>query len=151
MVVRRPSVPGSRATNRGPFGVDVGSRKEVAKVMRDIRKIAPGAAKELRANFKKAATPVLNDARKRQPKKTGRLRRQTKIRVSRGRVEIRSSAPHARISEFGGRHPLWGDFDKWVPHEAQPAIMPAAKAGRAEFIKQANAAVYTACKKAGFR
>jgi HK97 gp10 family phage protein len=139
------------ATNRGPFGVDVQSPKQLGKLMRDLRKVAPDVAKETRAKFKKAATPVLNDAHKRQPKKTDELRRKTKIRIGRGRVEIRSSAPHARISEFGGRHPLWGDRDKWVEQKAQPAIFPAAAAGRQQFVKEAKAAVYVACKKAGFK
>lgn len=127
------------------------SRRELNALFRDLRKVAPEVAKETRKSFKTAATPILNNARKRQPKLTGELRRKTKIRIARGRVEIRSSAPHARISEFGGRHPAWGNREKWVDQKAQPAIFPAVDAGRAEFIRKANAAVYVACKKAGFK
>lgn len=150
MAVRRAAVPGSRATNSGPFGVDVTSQKELAKLFRDLRKVAPEVAKATRKRFKVAAQPILDDARRRQPRRSGELRRKTKIRIARGRVEIRSSAPHARISEFGGRHPLWGDRDQWVNHPASPAIFPAVKAGRAQFIQKAKEAAYLGCKEAGF-
>ncbi len=150
MAVRRAAIPGSRATNRGSFGVDVQSRKEVAKLLRDLKKVSPAVAKTTRKRFKAAAQPILDDARRRQPKRTGELRRKTKIRIGRGRVEIRSSAPHARISEFGGRHPLWGDRDRWVTQPAHPAIFPAVKAGRAEFVQKAKEATYRGLKEAGF-
>ena len=130
--------------------MDTSSQKDLARFMRDLRKVAPEVAKETRKRFKKAATPVLNDARKRQPKKTGELRRKTKIRIARGRVEIRSSARHARISEFGGRHPLWGR-DQWVQQDPVPAIFPAADAGRPKFIQEARAAVDLGAKEAGFK
>jgi hypothetical protein len=131
--------------------VDKQSARDMARLFRDLRKASPAVAKETRARFKKAATPALNDARSRQPKLSGNLRRKTKIRISRGRVEIRSSAEYGRISEFGGRHPLWGDRDKWVKHEASPAIFPAANAHRQKFINAANAAVIDAMRKVGRR
>lgn len=141
---------GSRATNSGPVSVDISSQKDLAKFMRDLRKIAPAVAKETRKRFKEAATPILNDARSRQPKDTGELRRKTKIRIARGRVEIRSSARHARISEFGGRHPLWGR-DQWVKQDPAPAIFPAVDAGRGRFIQAAKSAVDLGAREAGFK
>lgn len=141
----------NRGSNTGPFSVDPASSKDVQKLMRELRKVAPEVAKQTRARFKAAATPILNDARRRQPKKTGELRRKTKIRIARGRVEIRSSAPHARISEFGGRHPVYGNREVWVNQPAAPAIFPAADAGRSEFIRQAEHAVELAVKEAGWR
>jgi hypothetical protein len=141
---------GSRATNSGPLSVDPSSQKDLAKFMRDLRKVAPAVAKETRKRFKDAATPVLNDARSRQPKKTGELRRKTKVRIARGRVEIRSSARHARISEFGGRHPNWGR-DDWSRHDPVPAIFPAVDAGRPRFIQAAKSAVDLGAKEAGFK
>lgn len=133
------------------LGVDPNSKKAVVKLMADLRKSAPEVAKETRRRFRAAAQPTLEDARSRQHKRSGELRRKTRIRVTRGVVAIVSTAPHARINEFGGRHPLWGDREHWVPQQAVPAIWPAVQQHRAEFLKQADAAVYTAMKKAGFK
>lgn len=141
----------NRASNSGPFGVDVSSDKQMKALMRDLRKVAPEVAKQTRKRFKAAATPILNDARRRQPKATGELRRKTKIRIARGRVEIRSSARHARISEFGGRHPVYGNRDVWVKQDPAPAIFPAVDAGRAGFIREAERAVDLAVREAGWR
>jgi len=140
----------NRASNSGPFGVDPGAPKELQKFMRDLRQFSPELAKETRKRFKDAASPVLADAKKRQPRRTGELRRKTKVRIARGRIEIRSSAPHARVSEFGGRHPVYGNREVWVRQPAAPAIFPAVAAGKGEFIKQAEVAVWVAAKKAGF-
>jgi bacteriophage HK97-gp10 putative tail-component len=144
-------MPSRGKTGSGPLGIDVSSQKDIAKMLRDLRKIEPAVAKATRARFKRAAKPVLEDAKRRQPKLTGELRRKTKIRFTRGRVEIRSSARHARISEFGGRHPVYGNREVWVKQEPAPAIFPAVAAGRSEFVKQAEAAVYVAAKEAGWR
>ena len=137
-------------SGRGSFGIDPRSPKDVQKLMRDLRKIDPELVKETRKRFKSAAGPALADVRRRQPSRSGRLRRQTKIRVTRGRAEIRSSAPHARISEFGGRHPLWGR-DQWVNQPPSPAVFPGTAAHRADFVRQAEAALVVAATKAGFR
>jgi hypothetical protein len=144
-------MPSRNRSNSGPFSVDPSSSKDLQKFMRDLRKLAPAVAKETRKRFKTAASPILNDARSRQPKKTGELRRKTKVRIARGRVEIRSSAPHARISEFGGRHPVYGNREVWVNHRAAPAIFPAVDAGREKFIQAAKSAVDLGAREAGFK
>jgi HK97 gp10 family phage protein len=132
-------------------GVDPRSKKDVQKLFTQLRKVAPEVGKETRRRFKSAAQPTLADARSRQPERTGELRRKTRIRTSRGVVAIVSSARHGRISEFGGRHPVHGHRDRWVQQKAQPAVFPAVAEGRSRFIKEANVAVLTALKKAGFR
>jgi hypothetical protein len=143
-------MPSRRGSNTGPFSVDPASSKDLQKFMRDLRRVAPEVAKQTRKRFKAAATPVLNDARSRQPKKTGELRRKTKVYVSRGRVEIRSRARHARISEFGGRHPNWGR-DDWSKQPPAAAIFPAVEAGRPRFIEEAKSAVDMGAREAGFK
>lgn len=130
--------------------IDPQSAKDVQKLLRDLRKFSPELARETRAKFKSAAGPALADVKRRQPVRSGQLRRKTKIRVVRGRVEIRSSAPHARISEFGGRHPNWGR-DDWTKQPAAPAVFPGTAAHKADFVRQAEAAVDAAARKAGFR
>lgn len=137
-------------SNTGPVSIDPASSKDIQKLLRELRKFSPELAKETRAKFKRAAGPALADVKKRQPQKTGELRRKTKVRFARGRVEIRSSAPHARIQEFGGRVQLWGR-DQWVPYKAQPAVFPAAQEHRADFIRKAADAVDSAARKAGFK
>lgn len=143
-------MPSRGGSNSGPFSVDPSASKELQKFMRDLRKMAPEVAKQTRKRFKSAASPVLSDARSRQPKKTGELRRKTKVRFSRGRVEIVSSARHARISEFGGRHRNWGR-DDWSRQEPSPAIFPAVDAGKSKFIQAAKSAVDQGAKEAGFK
>lgn len=134
-----------------PLGVDPASKKQMAKLMTDLRKSAPDVAKETRRRFRNAAKPALAEARNRQPSRTGALRRKTRIRTTRGITAIVSSVPYARISEFGGRHPAWGDREHWVVQAPVPAIWPAVQQRRADFIREANAAVYTGLKKAGFK
>jgi hypothetical protein len=132
------------------IGVDASSAKDLQRFMRELRKFSPELAKETRAKFKTAAGPALADVRRRQPVRSGELRRKTKIRVARGRVEIRSSAPHARISELGGRRQLWGR-DQWMAQKAAPAVFPGTAAHRDDFVRQAGDAVSVAAKRAGFK
>lgn len=133
------------------LGVDPSSKKAMAKLMADLRKSAPEVGKETRRRFRAAARPVLDEARNRQHQRSGELRRKTRIRVTRGMVAIVASAKHARINEFGGRHPLWGDRGHWVAHKANPAIWSTVQERRKDFLKEADAAVYQAMKKAGFK
>jgi bacteriophage HK97-gp10 putative tail-component len=133
------------------FGLDPNSKKDMAKLMANLRKIAPDVAKKTRARFKAAAEPTLAKIHERQPKRTGELRRKTKISIRRGVTAIVSSADHSRISEFGGRHPLWGDREHWVNQPAVPAIFSTVREDRAHFLKEADNAVYQACREAGFK
>lgn len=134
-----------------PLGVDPASKKQMAKLMADLRKSAPEVAKETRRRFRNAAKTALAEARSQQPKRSGELQRKTRIRTTRGMTAIVSSVRYARISEFGGRHPLWGDRDHWVAQPATPAIWPAVQQNRSDFVREANAAVYNSLKKAGFK
>lgn len=131
--------------------VDKASTRDLQRLFRDLRKASPAVAKETRLRFKKAAGPTLADARRRQKKDSGELRRKTKVSVRRGVTAIQSTAKHGRINEFGGRHPLFGDWEHPITQEANPAIFPAVEAHRQQFINEANAAVITAMRKVGRR
>lgn len=133
------------------FRVDGVTEKELQSLFRKLRRTAPETAKEIRRRFRAAAKPALATARAKQSKRSGELRRKTRIVTTSGVVAIRSSARHGRVSEFGGRHPLFGDREHWYPHVAVPAIRQAVDAHKAEFTRQANAALYTELRKAGFR
>lgn len=131
-------------------GIDPSSKRDLARLMKDLNKTAPAVGKETKKRFKDAAQGTLAKVKNLQPRRTGALSRRTKISVTKGVTAIRSSVPYARISEFGGRHPLWGVTKHWVAHPATPAIWPAVQEDRAEFMRQADRAVYAAMKEAGF-
>jgi hypothetical protein len=130
--------------------IDRLSVTDLRRLYRDIRKISPETAKEVRTRFKKAAEPTLEDTRRRQPERTGELKRKTRIYVARGTVTIRSRAQHARTSEFGGHVRLWGT-ERRFDYPAHPAVLPAAAEKRQKFVNEANAALIDACKKVGMR
>jgi hypothetical protein len=123
---------------------------DMRRLFTRLRKASPEVAKETRVRFKKAAEPTLAKVKARQPEDTGELKRKTRIYVARGMVTIRSRAPYARPSEFGGRVQLWGR-DKWVNYKASPAVLPATAEDRQRFVNEANAAVIDAYRKVGFR
>lgn len=118
---------------------------------RDLKKFEPAVAKALRARLKKAVDDVAQDARRRAPRRSGRLVKGIKASVTNKGAALVSKSPHARISEFGGRHPVYGNRDVWVAHPARPHIYPAVRAGRATVNREALAALDTAIKESGFQ
>lgn len=124
---------------------------ELRSVLKDIRGISPDLAKALRRNLRAEAKKVSDDARRRAPKKSGKLARSISPRVSsNGQSSIVSKSKYSKIHEFGGRHPVYGNFDKWVAQEARPYMLPAVKEGKEDFFKAADAALKEAAKKARF-
>ena len=130
--------------------IDNQSITDMRRLFTRLRKVSPETAKETRKRFKAAATPTLAKVKANQPKDTGELRRKTRVYVSRGMVSIRSRAPHARVSEFGGRVQLWGR-GQWVDYKAQPAVLPAAAEDRQRFVNEANKALIDALRKVDFK
>jgi hypothetical protein len=125
---------------------------ELRKFMRDLKKVSPALAKELRKSFRGSAKKVSDQARRNAPRKTGKLARSITPRVSSaGVAAVVAKAPHARITEFGGRHPVFGNKEKWVEHQAHPYLFSAAEQHRGEFLRQADLAVKKAAREAGFR
>lgn len=119
--------------------------------LKDLRKLSPELANEVRRRFRKAARTVALDARAKAPRQSGRLARGIQPRVdSKGNAAIISKAPHARTVEFGGRHPLWGDRDRWVAQKAQPHIRPAVDENRDWFVREAEHAIHVVAQKAGY-
>ncbi len=130
--------------------VDSASVTDMRRLFTRLRKASPEVAKATRQRFKKAATPTLAKVKAKQSKDTGELRNKTRVYVARGMVTIRSRAPHARVSEFGGRVRLWGR-DEWVDYKATPAVLPAAAEDHQRFVNEANAALIDALRKVGFK
>lgn len=130
-------------------GVNAQSKRDIQRVFKKLKELEPNLAKETRRRYRAAAGPVLADAKGRQPEKSGALKAGTRIQIRGGVTAIVSSAPHARISEFGGRRRVFGR-DVWVDQPASPAIWPAMSDGRARFLNESRAALYAALKKAGY-
>ncbi len=125
---------------------------EMRKFFRQLKGISPDLAKAARRQFRAEAKKVSDDARRRAPRKTGKLARGISPRVSSsGAASIVAKAPHSRMHEFGGRHPVFGNRNVWVYQAARPYVLPAVEAGRESFFKAADAALAEAVRKAGFQ
>lgn len=122
----------------------------LSEFLRDLKKLEPEVSKGFRTRLRKAVKVVADDARRRAPKKSGKLAKGIVPSVTNTGVVLRSKAPHARMHEFGGRHRVFGR-DVWVFQPAQPHVFPAVKDGRAEVDKEALAALDDAIKEIGFR
>ncbi len=131
--------------------VDKSTPRELRTFLADLKKIDPEARKRLQRRFRTAAQRVAADARGRQKSVSGNLRKQTRAGARGGQAEVRSRARYSRISEFGGRHLVFGRRDSWVYEKPQPAVFPAVEAGRDEYIKDANTALFEALRGANFK
>jgi hypothetical protein len=111
---------------------------------RDLAAISKDANREAIKAIRVAAEPVRRDAARRAPRsaqvpkgrKTVRgtpsrkhLADSLRISVARNRVRIVSNLAHARVVHDGGRHPLFGNREHWVPVRPNPFIARAAEAG----------------------
>lgn len=113
------------------------------ELRRDIAAISKDANREALKAIRLAAEPVRRDAARRAPRSakvpagrktvTGRASRlhladSLKVSVAKGRVSIRSPLAHAKVVHWGGRHPVFGNREKWVPVRPNPFIARAAEA-----------------------
>jgi phage gpG-like protein len=119
--------------------------------MRDLKKLDPALNKTFRTRLRNAVKEITADAARRAPRKSGKLARGIKPSVTNKGAALASRAPHARIHEFGGRHPVFGHKDRWVFQPAQPHIFPAVRAGQEEIRKESLAALDDAMREVGFR
>jgi HK97 gp10 family phage protein len=138
----------------GRAGGGTGASIEIeglAQFMRDLKKFEPEVSKQFRFRVRKVVKTVADDARSRAPKDSGKLSKGIVPSVTNTGARLISKAPHARIHEFGGRHPVFGHMDRWVFQPARPHIFPAVAAGREEVNKEALAALDDAIEEIGFR
>lgn len=119
--------------------------------LRDLRKFEPAVSKEFRTRLREAVAVIARDARRRAPRKSGALARKIVPSVTGKGAALLSKARHARIHEFGGRHPVFGNRENWVFQPARPHIFPAVEAGREEVNREALAALDDAIAEIGFR
>jgi phage gpG-like protein len=74
----------------------------VKEFQRDLRRMQPEVAKELRQEIKAGAGPILASARLSAPKLSGTLARSIKLSVTARGVSIYSTVPYAPVVHWGG-------------------------------------------------
>lgn len=97
-----------------------------------LREISTEVRREIRPAIKKAAEPIVRDAKK-NASWSSRIPKAIRVSVLKRGVEIRVSAkkaPHARVLEgiTGNRtfrHPLFGNRERWFDQKTRPFLTPA--------------------------
>lgn len=135
---------------------------ELQQLVKDLGKIPPDLRKALRPALKKAASPMLADAKRRAAYST-RIPKAIRIAVtySKKTAGVRlivnaKRAPHARTLENLGqrgtfRHPVFGDRETWVNQDARPFLFPAVFAHAPAISKAIDATVERVATEHGFK
>lgn len=134
---------------------------ELQALVKDLGKVPPELRKALRPALKKAAEPMLADAKRRASYST-RIPKAIRIAVSYSKkkagvrlVVNAKRAPHARPLENLGqrgtfRHPVPGNGDIWTAQQAKPFLFPAVFAHAEVVSKRIDATVEQVAKDLGF-
>ncbi len=137
-------------SRRGGGGSGVSVNIEgLDQFLRDLKRFEPELSKDFRRRLRAIVEEVAKDARSRAPKKSGKLTKGIRPSVTNTGARLLSKAEHARIHEFGGRHPVFG-HDRWVYQTATPHIFPAVNAARETVGTEALAALDEAIAQIGF-
>ena len=119
---------------------------ELKKFRQDLKRFPDNLEKTVDKRWRGVLDEIVADARKRAPRLTGRLARG--IRPEGGQViGIVSTAPHAGIFEFGGKHPVFGRKTAPVIQTARPYLFPAVKSNEEKLIKVSEDAVTETAEK----
>lgn len=134
----------------------------------DLGEIPKHLRRELRPALRRAAGPILQDARRRASWSTripGAIRITTSFSGRRPGVRLvvdSRKAPHARPYEMGSkrsrnlRHPVFADPDEdredwtWVNEPRRPFFFPSVNDGKPGVVAESNAAVLAAVRARGF-
>lgn len=129
------------------------------EIRRDLKRYSPELNKALNKNFKELVKKVVVLAQNLSPKlqgemppgrTAGALAKGIKPVVTQSTVAITSKAPHARIFEFGGRHPVFGN-DTWVFQPKMAYLFPAVDQSGSDVSEAAEQALEQARREAGFK
>ena len=139
-----------RGANRASGGGVKVEIEGINEFLRDLKKFEPEVSKGFRKHIRGVVEKVAVDARRRAPKKSGKLAKGIRPSVTNKGASLLSKAPHAKIFEFGGRHPVFGHRDRWVYQPAKPHIFPAVRENE-QFVKsEMLAALDEAISEIGF-
>ena len=132
----------------------VADTKQLARLSRDLIKVAPTVWAECRLALRAAGEVVASDARGRagfSPPSQASIR----IRTGRGNVKVQAggdAAPEAAALENRGkghpRHPLFGDRNHWYTNNTPAFLAPAFDAHREEVLAMMEDAVTHAVERA---
>lgn len=142
-------MPRGQGRAGGGEGVSV-EIEGLTEFLRDLKKFEPAVSKQFRTRVRKAVEVIAKDAQRRAPHRSGKLRKGIRPSVTNKGAKLVSKARHARIHEFGGRHPVFGR-KTFVFQPARPHIFPAVEAGREEIGKESLAALDDAIRQIGFK
>lgn len=122
------------------------------QVIKQLGKVDKEAKKEIRTALRADLAPIVAQARANAGWST-RIPAAIVPKVSARDVAVRvnsKKAPHGKVYEFGGRHPVFGNRAVWVPVAAKPYVRPAVNANRTKVRLSMGVAIAKANKKAGF-
>lgn len=133
----------------------------VRELITELEGIPPDLKKKLRPALRRAANPIVADARKRASWSTRippATRVSTSFQARKAGVSIvvdRKKAPHARPYENLGqpgifRHPVYGNYENWVSQRARPFLFPAVFANSETVVKAIDRAVNATAEEHGF-
>lgn len=138
---------GANRASGGGIKVEI---EGINEFLRDLKKFEPEVSKGFRRRIKTVVEKVAKDARSRAPKRSGKLAKMIRPSVTNKGATLQSKAPHAKIMEFGGRHPVYGNRNNWVFQPARPHIFPAVRENE-QFVKsEMLAALDDAISEIGF-
>lgn len=132
--------------------------RQLAEATRELRGMSKEVRKETRPAIRKAAEPMVAQARA-NASWSSRIPKAIRLSNTRRGVTIRvnkATAPHARPYEGirGGstfRHPVHGNRDRWVSQATRPFLDPAVKQHRGKVRAALVKVVYDAARRHGFR
>jgi hypothetical protein len=123
--------------------------RDVAKRLRTVDKVAQ---KEMRAQLRTDLGPIIGQAKANASWSTripGAIGPQVTVKTVGVRVN-RKKAPHGRVYEYGGRHPVFGNRDVWVPVPKRSYVRPAVQDNKLKVRRDLGQSIGRANKKAGF-
>lgn len=132
--------------------------RQLATASRELKNMSREVRKEIRPRIRKAAEPMLADARG-NASWSSRIPRAIKLSNTRRGVSIRvdqKRAPHARPYEgIAGagkfRHPVHGHRNRWVSQATRPFLDPAVRKHRNKVRAELVQLVQDAARNNGFK
>jgi hypothetical protein len=123
---------------------------------RAVRTLARDSQSDLTRGLKTAAGPVLAEAKTIAPR--SRIHRpgyvhladSLKIGSRRGGVVIYSNKSGAGVVHWGGRHPLFGNRDRWYAQRAQPFVSRAIQHQEGRIVDAVGDAIEAHARKLGW-
>lgn len=121
------------------------------ELRRDLKQIDATLPRKLNAEIKRAAEPMRAEAARNAPRRTGRLAASLKVGTAGSKVRIYSKRDGASVIHWGGRHPLFGNRQRFYAQKANPFIARAAERGAGSLERDLAHAVEALMRNAGFQ